>query len=229
MFETETNLKIYEKKTVAHHRKNWYSEIKQSSDFYLFQGESLPEEVVRHPKFLPIISYLSEIFENAKAYRKDHLPSELIDEVLYYEQKGQLCVHMSIITYALLYHNNIADEKRMKYVQGYYHHETRTNNWIAGLMGNAHIGSHAWITIGKAVVDVSIKQEELFFDFGTYPIILGKVPSGMTLKGFTEPKKTVNKYMETFAKRRNVSIQEWIEYHNQMMEELSHALQKKTL
>ncbi|WPS85297.1 hypothetical protein SMD22_01330 (plasmid) [Brevibacillus halotolerans] len=228
MFEKVTDLRIYEKKTVIHHRKNWKSAIKQPSELHLFHGEHISDAIVRHPKFLPIITYISEIFESAKSYGNGTLPSEVVDEVIHYEQKGQLCVHMSVLTYALLYYNNISDEKQMKYVQGYYHHETQTNDWIAGLLGNEHVGSHAWITIGKAVVDISIKQEELFFSFGAYPIILGIVPSGMTLKGFTEPKKTVNKYIETFAKRRNLSTQEWIEYHNLKMEKFALTLPKDT-
>ncbi|WCF11494.1 hypothetical protein NDS46_31550 (plasmid) [Paenibacillus thiaminolyticus] len=222
-FGTASNLSTYEKNMVAHHRKNWFSEVKKASEFRIYKGDKLDKKISHHPKFLSIITYISEAFEIVSGNRKGDPP--LLGEVSRYEQEGKLCVYLSILTYTLLMHHGITNDREMKYVQGYYHHKNEATNWIAGLLGNEHVGSHAWITIGKAVIDISIKQEENFFQFDGYPAILGEVPPRMLLKGFSEPKKTVNKYVEHFAKQRKLSIDEWIAYHNQQMENL---LKKQT-
>ncbi|ADO59963.1 hypothetical protein [Paenibacillus polymyxa] len=225
-FEYTKNIADFEKKVVVHHRKEWYSALKNVSELHSYVGAPLSNIIKGRPTFVWIITYVSELFEAAYDYGSEHLPPEAVDEVIHYEQEGKLCVYLSVLTYALISYNQIADGKEMKYVQGYYRHKADAVDWISGLLGNEHLGNHAWITIGKAVIDISIKQEERFFRFNCYPVILGEVPPGMTFKGFPELKKTVNKYVEQMAKRRNLSVPDWISQHNTHMVELS---KKKTL
>lgn len=214
-------MKTYEKKTVDYFKKHWFSDVKNPTDFIVFQGDDLPKPAILHPRFTEIVFYVSELFENANPYGYQSIPKDIIDEVYHFEQNGQLCVFLTVLNYILFLEYEIADERSMRYVQGYYYHEARTDNWIVSMMGKAHVGSHAWLQLGKGVVDLSIKQEELFFAFEGYPAILGKVPEGMHLKGFSEPKKTVNKYIELFAKRRKMTPKEWIAYHKEQMELLN--------
>lgn len=220
LMSDKLNVKTYEKNTTDYFKKHWFSDIKNSSDLVFFQGDALPSQVVSHSKFLPIIRYIAELFENANPYGEGHTPKDTVDEVYHFEQNGQLCVYLSVLNYILFMEYGIADEKSMKYVQGYYHHESRKDNWMVSMLGKEHVGSHAWLLINKGIVDISIKQEEMFFKFEGYPAILGEVPAGLLLKGFTEPKKTVNKYVEQFAKRRKLTKEAWIAYHKEQLEQL---------
>lgn len=214
------SLKKYEENTVRFLKKHWHSAIKSPLELAEHKGDALPFSVTGHPEFAKIIFYVSEIFETLNSYSERNIPWEYMNEAFKANTNGQLCVYLSILTYSLFLHNNICNDKSMKYVQGYYWHKARKGNPIIEMMGEEHAGTHAWIIIKGAVVDISIKQEELFFDFGGYPIILGKVPDGLLLKGFVEPKKTVNKFVESFARNQNLTPQQWIELHNQRANEL---------
>jgi hypothetical protein len=225
-FGNEKSLSIYEKKIIIYQKKNWFSQVKSSSDFSLYKGDSIPISISGNPQFLWVITYISELYESVAQYGIENLPSDLIDEVIHFEREGKLCVYLSILTYTLLMYHGIANEREMKYVQGYYQHKTEATNWIARSLGDEHAGSHAWITIGKAVIDISIKQEEMFFRFDGYPVILGQVPPGLILKGFSEPKKTANKFIEQIVKRRKLSFEEWVNEHNEQLENIS---KKQTL
>jgi hypothetical protein len=107
----------------------------------------------------------------------------------------------------------VLKENQLYLVQGYYRHDAREDNPFATLFGSSQAGVHAWLNIKDAVYDLSIGQEKTVFDFKGTPFILGKVPEGMDLRGFVEPRKVVKEYQEKFAKAQNMSIREWTLQH----------------
>ncbi|WCK57388.1 hypothetical protein PP175_25310 (plasmid) [Aneurinibacillus sp. Ricciae_BoGa-3] len=212
-------------------KKNWNSQIKLVDGFEYFKGDQIPLVVLTHPEFIKIILYISQLYcAVLNGYKQDYptnISKAIREEGSYYEQEGKLCVYLSVLTYCLLLHHNVTTDKSMRYVQGYYWHKTESHDPLVYLMGNEHAGTHAWICVDKAVIDMSIRQQELFFDFESKPYILGKVPDKLWLKGFSEPKKTINKYVDQFSKRLNCSSEEWVEQHSQQMQDLDDKTEKE--
>jgi hypothetical protein len=191
-------------------KKDWITEARRLSEFNLHIGKDLKPSIVTQSQFVPIWTYIEELYMDLYNYK---LKMKWIDEIQHWEEKGGLCIMLSVLTYALFQKTGVANEQEMRFVQGYYQHKSRTDSWIVSMLPQNHIGLHAWITIQGAVVDISIRQEEQFFDFGSTPFIAGKVPEGMTMTGFSEPKKTVNKYIELFAKKAKLSPEQWLDRH----------------
>lgn len=215
LFQTESkfNKQKYEKNTTAFLRKEWFSGIRTADELYEYHGAKLPPAVIMNDAFKKVFTYVYYLYNQISDYKGGSLSDGIQDEIFHFEREGKMCVHLSVITYFLMLHYKIADERSMRYVQGYYWHLASKRDWISSMFGSEHAGTHAWIVVGKAVIDLSIKQEELFFSFDGLPLILGEVPDGLLLKGFSEPKKTVNKHAEAISAFRKLNIKEWINSH----------------
>lgn len=211
--EAKFDERKYEKKTADFLKKEWFSGVRKPDELFEYKGERLPPSIAGNQNFKKILTYIYHLYDELASNKGDDLAEGIQDELFYFERQGKMCVHLSVITYQLMLHYGIANERSMRYVQGYYYHKAQPKDWISSMLGTEHAGSHAWLVIGKSVIDISIRQEELFFDFKGLPVILGVVPEGFLLKGFTELKKTVNKHTESFASFRKVSPNEWLDSH----------------
>lgn len=215
-FEHKTTKTKIEKDIITTFKKQWVTEVKNPSDYTVYKGNAL-EPSLKTPAFASLFVYLVQLFDDME---KNRLPlylqgddnSTLLEQIRHYEQRGGLCIYFVVLAYVIMLEQKMATDKQLKLVQGYYYHKTRTDDPFAMLLGNEHVGIHAWLSFRGAVLDMTIAQERDFFDFGNMPYILGAVPEGMLLKGFAEPKKTVNKYVEEFARHASLSPSDWIAY-----------------
>jgi hypothetical protein len=193
-------------------KKKWITKIKSGNDFTDFYGSKIPLETLKNPFFQFITRYVGSMFDDIEfnTFKTRNMATR---EMQYYDHEGGLCIYMSVLAYTLFMEFEVLKENQLYLVQGYYRHDAREDNPFATLFGSSQAGVHAWLNIKDAVYDLSIGQEKTVFDFKGTPFILGKVPEGMDLRGFVEPRKVVKEYQEKFAKAQNMSIREWTLQH----------------
>ncbi|MEC1955638.1 hypothetical protein P9F05_21140 [Bacillus anthracis] len=106
-------------------------------------------------------------------------------------------------------------------MQGYYHHEFHDQHMYKNLFPKGAFGLHSYILFDGYVIDTTIHQ----IAFNYYPgehkefNFIGETTGGINLYGFKETNKTVHKYAKKFARVFNMSTEEWIEYHQDKMNE----------
>jgi hypothetical protein len=135
------------------------------------------------------------------------------DEVSFWNDEGGLCIYLSVVLYALLTEDNICNRHDLRFVQGVtsYH---ATNPMVQAMFGNAEmVNFHAWLSYKGTVLDFSVGQEAEFIDLGDSGSIMGEIPKGMTMIGFKENDKTVERYIKRFAEHRNMTEKQWIIEH----------------
>lgn len=196
--------------------KNWEEKWITGYDYKratpeVFNGAAFPFDPLDRAELIRCFLYVEKIF--AESYEGDPhtLPELARQEVARSERAGGLCIYLSVLLHCLLMESKIAGPEEIRLVQGYHSHELRKDfpfEW-----GKWHSGLHSWLVWGDIVLDVSIRQEEQFFDFKGRPYILGKVPDGLDLVGFREPKKTPMKYARRYAKESGLQLDAWIRQH----------------
>lgn len=219
MFEQHLSIHNFEKRVLFHLKKNWDSKIRNNKEFDTYKGKTLKKEVVRHPNFIKVLIYIGELFQasewDQRASKFKEFDERIGKELTKWEKEGELCLHLTVISYSLFEKYGVLTDKEMKLVQGYYFHEARKDSPLAMALANIHIGIHSWLSVGGAVIDLTIGQEREFFDFQGMDMIVGEVPEGMTLKGFQEPKKVVSKHIKRYASFLNMTVEEYIDFHDQ--------------
>lgn len=201
--------------------KTWFKDNwKTSSDYQIsdpktFKGAPLPEELRKNVHFKSGIYYISFLYEIVSAYRKHDplIPDSIIKELFWWEKRGGQCIYLSALLYALFLEGRVAKEQDMQFCQGVHMHKCREDNPIGLMMGKEHAGLHAWITVKDAVIDISIRQEELFFDFKGTPIVAGEAPEGLNYYGFVETKDVAKGYCRDSAKEAGTYYLDWIKEH----------------
>lgn len=180
-----------------------------------FKGKELSEDIKRDAFFQKNIFYIRKLYSFI-SYEEDgeELPIFAKKEITRWEHNGGQCIYLSALLYSLLLHDKVADAASMCLCQGYYNHMCREDNLLGMMMGKEHRGLHAWLELNEAVIDISIRQEENFFDFKGRPIILGEVPEGLSLIGYKETHKTAKDYGRTIAREGGTVYLEWIKDHS---------------
>jgi hypothetical protein len=219
MFEQHNSTYNYEKKVVHHLKEQWNSKIRNEKEFSLYKGKKFEKEEVNHPDFLKTFLYVGELFQATEWDNRTkglkQFDERIGKELVKWEANGEMCLHLSVLTYLLLEKYGVFTDKEMKLIQGYFLHKARKDNPFASAIANIHVGIHAWLSIKGKIIDLSIGQERDFFDFKGMDVIIGEVPEGMTFKGFQEPRKVVQKHAKRYSKFLNMTDEEWIEMHVQ--------------
>lgn len=142
------------------------------------------------------------------------------DEASRYSKNRGLSIYTSVVLYWLLSFWGVVDERKLKYYQGYFRYKTKGDD--AGSSPRYRAGMHAWLSYQDSVIDVTIWQQENFFDFKkrgfNLPAILGDLPDGLGLVGFEEYSSLVKDYARGFAKDSGMTFYDWIDYHRQQAE-----------
>jgi len=232
MFEQHANHKNYEKKVVNYIRKNWHSRIKNEKELTAYKGKDLEASIKKNPEFMKTVMYIAELFEssewNNRAVKLPTFHEKIRKELVKWEENGELCLYLSVACYALLEKSQVFNDREMKLIQGYFLHKPDTDNALARMMGDTHVGIHAWISIKGSVLDLSIGQERDFFNFNEVAVVMGKVPEGMTFKGYQEPKKVLQKHIQKYAKFAELSEEEWRQLHlNESNKKFAEFLQEE--
>lgn len=160
-------------------------------------------------KFMPpFLGYIHNLMDLVYSRRfETHLAGKIgKEEVLKADSEGELCVYLSILHKCLMKEVGIESN----FIQGFFHHKLRKDFPSFIPFGKNQQGNHAWLTVGKLVIDVSIRQQERFYDFKEMPYFLGQVPKNFGLYGW-EDNKVVEKYVDKF--RGNKSYDRWIKEH----------------
>lgn len=145
------------------------------------------------------------------------VPKQLKDEVMDWEDAGGFCIYLSVLACCLLDRLGTYKPGDIKLIQGFYKHDLRAD-WPDFIpWGPVQTGIHAFLTLGDAVFDFTIKvQEGEFFDFGTddqLPFLCGPVPDGFELWGWPEDFKTVKEYARQIARKGGLNYYDWINGH----------------
>lgn len=186
----------------------------ESKEMERFYGVKPNESLLKNIDFISNLSYIGFLFEiiGEWSFAKTDLPKPLANELLEWEQDGGQCIYLSFLLYALLRHDGISDSN-ITYCQGMYWHKCREDNPMAKVFGENHSGLHAWLEVKGAIVDISIGQEEEFFDFRGPAIVLGELPSGLDYYGFREAKSTPKEYARKAARKMGKTYVEWVSTH----------------
>lgn len=183
-----------------------------------FKGNPLDYSILRNAFFQKNLYYISRLFEFIdfhKSYDGEDLSELEKKEMIKWEKNRGQCIYFSVLLYSLLVYDKVLHESEISYCQGMYKHDCRADNPLGRMIfGEEHAGLHAWIEANGGIIDISIGQEEQFFDFGEKPFILGEVPNGFDLVGFRETTKTVKDYARNIAKDAGMKYETWLQYHS---------------
>jgi hypothetical protein len=201
-------------------KKEWITKVKNGNDFTDFYGSEIPMETLKNPFFQFITRYIGSMFDDTEFNSFDHR-TMATEEIVKSDHDGGLCIYMSVLAYTLFMEFEVFKENQLYLVQGYYQHDAREDNPFATIFGSNQAGVHAWLNIKNAVYDLSIGQEKSVFDFKGTPFILGKVPEGMTFRGYIEPRKVVKDYQEKYSKAQGMTFKEWALQHKLLFVEFA--------
>ncbi|MNV53182.1 hypothetical protein D3C71_1453110 [compost metagenome] len=193
----------------------WHTSFEYNyKDMIRFTGSDLPEDISSNSLFGAYVYYIMTLYDIV-AYRspRDILPMDIVAEAIEWDSNGGQCIYLASLLYALFLEDKIVKEDQMVFCQGMYMHMCREDFPMGFLLGGEHSGLHAWIEVKGAVVDISIRQEEDFFDFKDEPYIMGKVPDGLTMMGYKETKDVAKRYCRDAAKKANTYYLEWLNKH----------------
>lgn len=180
-----------------------------------FQTTSIPP-VKETELFRIYLSYMTLLFEELIERQSKFITNPTIKEELsHWDKEGGLCIYMSVLLYGLLKKDDVLASEDLKLVQGY--NSYRSNNPLfEALFGCNHtqlLNFHVWLSYRGAVIDISVAQERVSYQFGDTPYILGEIPDGFEMVGFLEDEETIKKYMEKFSSRIGMSVDEWLLHH----------------
>lgn len=178
-----------------------------------FRGDNLSKLIKIHPGFIASMAYVGQLAERLINHDLKGIDSVVMKELNHWDDKGGYCIYISILHYCLIRELVPIDADRVKFIQGYYKHPVQGlfKRFIPESMNQA--GLHAYLTIDNAVVDFSIIQEAVCFDFPDGAYILGKVPELMELYGWEESHETVLKYAREIGMGSGMTYKEWITFH----------------
>lgn len=135
------------------------------------------------------------------------------DEAARYKACG-VSIYCSVVLYWLLVQYGVVSEKRLKFCQGYFKYKTRADT---PPQSRYRVDMHAWLCYDGSVIDITIWQQQEGFDFlkkgFEIPVIMGKIPAGLSLFGYEEEKSLAKEYARRFAKESELTFSEWINYH----------------
>jgi len=139
------------------------------------------------------------------------------DEVTDWNDSGGLCIYTSVLLYYLLKEEGYG-KNQLKYVQGYYTHQTQTQ--IAQLFYKDITGLHSFVTWKGYVLDASILQLEDYYGTDQNNLFtIGEFADGTQYYGWVEEKTTPYKYAKRMAKKQGLSLDDWIQYHKRKEKE----------
>ncbi|MEX3623540.1 hypothetical protein [Viridibacillus arvi] len=159
------------------------------------------------------MNYVKTLYCMLEEYSFKHISKEIGEELIYWESKGGMCIHLSVLLYKLLEIQNSVSASHLKFYQGFYWFELRCDfPSFIGFSKN-QIGMHSWLTYKGSLIDITSNQNKTVFDFKGEDFVLGKIPQGYLLKGFDET-SLVNEYAKMFAQKGNYeSVEEWLTAH----------------
>jgi len=194
--------------------ENWktgydYSNI-EPKEFKSMNIDSRFSKEIYAPVF---ISYIYKLFRYLSTGNSDGIDEWAIKEFEEWEIKGGNCIYLSVLLYSLLRHGCKICPDCIKYVQGFYRHEIRSDYPSFLPWNGQHNGLHAWITVNGAIIDISIMQQELFFDFKHNLMVFGEIPEGLIYMGFEETDDTVKSYLKDILEFSKMPYELWIRKH----------------
>lgn len=219
MFDQHLSIHNYEKKVIRYLKDEWDSKLRNEKELFTYKGKPLVPETMKNPNFIKVVIYIGELFRSCEYNNRSELLPQFDErirkELIHWESEGQLCLHLTILSYFLFEEFGLFTDKEMKLVQGYYFHEARRDNPLAVAIGNIHVGIHSWLSVKGSVIDLTIAQEREFFDFKGMDVILGEVPEGMLLKGFQEPRKIAQRHLLRYANYIGLTPKEYLSLHKE--------------
>lgn len=180
-----------------------------------FKGSMLDDDLARNPFLQKNLYYIMNIQDYIQYPKGNELPEMTVKEATRWDKDGGQCIYLSALLYCLLVNDKVVSPEDIHLCQGYYEHDCREDNLIGMMMGETHVGLHAWLELKGSIIDISIAQEHEFFDFKDKPFILGEVPEGMNLIGFRETNNTAKNYCRRIAKESGTVYLDWIKFHSQ--------------
>lgn len=217
--EHSTNKEITIEQVAEYTAKCFHDKWFASYDYNLdnikhFNTVPLREEVRKNLDFRKSVAYIMSLYDclmNGESYGYDKW---VIDEVEEWEIKGGNCLYFSVLLYNLLMVDTVGCPECIKYVQGFYRHNVRADYPSFLPWSGQHNGLHAWVSIDGSIVDIAIKQQEMFFDFKDEPFVIAKIPDGLTYMGWEESQETVFRYTKEICEFSKKPFALWIAEHN---------------
>lgn len=207
------------------YNKNWIrgnSYTKQKPN--LMESKTLPD-IVKTKEMAIALYYLHQLVKSSDTNNfstLDNIDTMVGNELRYWEDKGGYCIYVSILAYALFTRNHILSPSDISYFQGYYDFKLREDFPSFIPFPERQLGIHAWLVVKGSVLDFTANQNKTVFDFKftDLEMVLGEFPKGYNLYGFKESEKTIEGYYKLFSEHIGLSVEEWLERHTKVMNEL---------
>lgn len=214
MKEKEDNV---EEKVLTFFEEKWKTTFRDNhKTLKKFKGSKYDSSyLLKQPLVYHFTMYIRDIYYYITHVNTiGEIPKHVKNEIAEYERKGGQCIYLSVLLYNMLHRKGIGNGS-LKYCQGYYSHRCREDNPLGRLLGEYHMGLHAWVELNHSVIDISIKQEDTFFDFKDEEFIFGEVPEGLRFIGYEETHIVAKEYARDIAKFSEMNYFEWIDSHIQ--------------
>lgn len=213
-------------------KENWISSYPYSSSRSIeFSSKPLPEDFLNDDSFRVHSLYMNSLYQSLSREISDIDDKNIIEEVTYWNDKGGLCIYLSVLLYSLLMDMKLCNRNNLRFIQGYSQYQP-TNPIFSLISDNTTITNfHSWISYKDSVLDFSVGQEKSMLDIGNTEYILGNIPKAILMIGFKESHETVGSYIHKFSSRINLSEKEWLSSHrlNSYKTALNMINSKKTL
>lgn len=181
-------------------------------DLEVFKGSRaiMPEEQAH---FLTVIYYLIEGVSSC--FDGSDMPKMLKEEIIYHDEKGDLCLFISFVARALFEALHVFGHRKIRIIQGFYKHELRKDFPNIIPMGKIQSGIHSFLEVEGCIIDLSlVYQIKDFFEFAPGDLfIYGRVPKGLELYGWEIPEIGIDKYFIDVAHSHNLSMGEYMHKH----------------
>ncbi|MDX6046742.1 hypothetical protein [Bacillus paranthracis] len=176
-----------------------------------FSSSKPPVELMNNIDFTKYVYYVANLY----TYGGRDFPLTQREFSRYYYDEEMICAYCSVLFYLLVKKEDKLGIYDMKYIQGFYRHPLRDDipEMFLPIFGSkTQIGIHAFVTVGGAIFDFTIAQQENAFAFDK-PYVIGEIPKGMEYFGYTESITVVHEYWKKFAKAEGMTPEQWFIEH----------------
>lgn len=197
-------------------KDNWISSYNYSIHNAIeFKSQMIPNQTYEDTHFKISCLYVNLLFNSLLQDIDLFEDKTILKEVSDWDENGGLCIYLSVVLYTLLIEFKVCNRNNLRLIQGFTKY-TPTHPIFTLISNSATmINFHSWLSYKGSVLDFSIGQEEKNINVLKESFIIGKITEEIEYKGFKENHKTVEKYIEMYARRLNMSSSEWKLNHMQ--------------
>lgn len=196
-------------------KRKWVqSKTYTPDDFVVFSSKEIAPAILESPLFIKNVLYVDNLYRTLSKVQYYDISKRIEDEISQWDDDGGLCIYLSVVMYWLFFFDKLCKKENMNLVQGFVRYPPSPFAKMFNPSDTLLTSFHSWLSVNDCVIDLSIRQEAGFFDFkNSSPIILGKLPEDLIMKGIKEPENTVLVYTAKILNKYNMDFTDWLKEH----------------